>query len=124
MKVNDRAAQIWPLLALAARNRQILSYDLLSRLTGVLRPGLGQLLEPIQSYCLVHHLPALTGIVVSENTGVPGTGFTATADVPAMQARVFAHDWLSEPVPSPEALADAVAQRPSNGVVERLASET
>jgi hypothetical protein len=41
MKVSERAAQIWSILALASKNRQVLTYDILSRLIGVPRPGLG-----------------------------------------------------------------------------------
>jgi hypothetical protein len=117
MKVSERAAQIWPALILAARNRQTLTYDLLARLIGVPRPALGQLLEPIQSYCLTHSLPALTALVVSDTTGLPGTGFVAAEDIPAMHAQVFGHDWLSRSAPSAEQFAAALAERPSNGVL-------
>jgi hypothetical protein len=116
MRVPERASQIWPVLVLAARQRQTLTYDLLARLIGVPRPALGQLLEPIQSYCLVNALPALTAIVVSDSTGLPGTGFTAAEDIPQMHAQVFAHDWLTQQAPTPEEFAAAVAKRPSNAV--------
>jgi hypothetical protein len=119
MTRGQRAAQIWPLLALCAKQRQILSYDQLSKLIGVFRPGLGQLLEPIQSYCLLQQLPALTSLVVSEVTGLPGEGFIAASDVPQAQARVFEHEWAST-VPTPEALDEAATRLPSNG---RLLSE-
>src|SRR5262249_5096427 len=49
---SERATQIWPILTLCASRRQTLTYDLLGRLIGVPRQGLGQLLEPIQSYCI------------------------------------------------------------------------
>ena len=77
MKKEQRAAQIWPILTLCASQRQTLSYDLLGRPIGVSRPGLGQLLEPIQSFCILQRLPALTVLVVSENSGLPGEGFIA-----------------------------------------------
>ena len=124
MRIQERAAQIWPVLVLAARNRQILTYDLLGRLIGVPRPALGQLLEPIQSYCLINGLPALTAIVVSESTGLPGTGFIAAADVPAEQAKIFQTDWLSHNPPKPEELAAAVAERPSNGILQAGSDDT
>ena len=111
----ERAAQIWPLLTLCGSYRQILSYDLLSKLIGVPRPGLGQLLEPIQSYCILNGLPALTCLVVSENSGLPGEGFIAASDVPSAQAAVFDFDWLSQPVPTVDQLETAVQQLPSNG---------
>jgi len=102
MRVAERAAQIWPVLTSAANNRQILTYDIVARLIGVPRPALGQLLEPIQSYCLSHKLPALSILVVSQDTGMPGTGFIAASDIPAEQARVFREKWLDRGCPSPE----------------------
>jgi len=116
MTANERAAQIWSALALAAKNRQILTYDMFSKLTGVPRHGLGQLLEPIQSYCLVHNLPPLTILVVSEETGMPGAGFIAAQDIPKTQQQVFGFDWLEHGAPSPDQLQEAVNNRPSNGV--------
>lgn len=115
MRTHERAAQIWSVLALAARNRQVLTYDIVGRLIGVPRQGLGRLLEPIQSYCLLRGLPPLTILVVSGETGLPSTGFIATQDVPKNQLNVFSHDWLSERAPTPEDFADAVARNPSNG---------
>jgi hypothetical protein len=118
MTSGERATQIWPVLALAARNRQILTYDLLSQLIGVPRYGLGQLLEPIQSYCLVNQLPPLSILVVKTDTGMPGTGFTAAQDIPSHQAQVFARDWLALGCPTPNDFDAAVRQRPSNGIPE------
>ncbi len=115
MTKGQRAAQIWPLLAHCASQRQILSYDQLSKLIGVPRPGLGQLLEPIQSYCILSKVPPLTSLVVSEQTGLPGEGFIAASDVPKAQAGVFSHNWLSNLVPTPEALEAAATKLPSNG---------
>ncbi|SRR5258708_7386800 len=118
MTTNDRAAQIWPVLALAARNRQVLTYNMVSKLTGMARAGLGQCLEPIQSYCLVHDLPPLTILIVSENSGMPGVGFIAAQDVPKAQQEVFKYDWLAHGGPAPEKFELAVKERPSNGVIQ------
>ena len=118
MKAEERAAQIWSVLALAARNRQILTYGMVSKLIGVPQQGLGQLLEPIQSYCLVHELPPLTILVVREGTGLPGEGFIAAQDIPATQLQVFAHDWVGRGAPNPADLSEAVRRRPSNGISE------
>ena len=81
MTREQRAAQIWPILTLCATRRQSLTYDQLARLIGVLRPGLGQLLEPLQSYCILNSLPPLTVLVVSNMTAsldrallLPSTG--------------------------------------------------
>lgn len=116
MRVPERAVQIWSVLALAARNRQVLTYDILSELIGVPRQGLGQLLEPIQSYCLVHNLPPLTILVVRRDTGLPGSGFSAASDIPPTQMRVFEHDWSHQACPTPEEFEEAVRRRPSRGV--------
>ena len=116
MRTHERAAQIWAVLALAATNRQVLTYQLLSALIGVPHVGLGQLLEPIQSYCLVNNLPPLTILVVSEQTGMPGAGFIAGSDIPRTQQQVFAFDWVGCGAPQPADLANAVSARPSNGV--------
>jgi hypothetical protein len=116
MIASERAAQIWSVLSLAALNRQVLTYPLLSQLVGVPAPALGQLLEPIQSYCLVHELPPLTILVVSSRTGLPGAGFIAAADIPRHQQVVFEFNWREHGAPTPDAFAEAVRNRPSNGV--------
>ena len=113
MEANERAAQIWPVLAWAATSRQVLRYRILGKLIGVPARGLGQLLEPVQSYRLLHGLPPLTILVVSEDTGLPSSGFTAASDISKTQLSVFQHDWLDAGAPSPEELATALAQRPS-----------
>ena len=117
MQSHERAVQIWPLLTYAASHRQILTYDILGRHIGVPRQALGQLLEPIQSYCMIHELPALTAIVV-KNDGYPGVGFIAAEDVPGEQQRVFTHDWLEEQTPTRGDLHDAAIERPSCGIPE------
>lgn len=116
MTIEQRAAQMWPLLTLAASLRLTLSYKRVSELIGGPARSLGRWLEPIQSYCLIEDLPPLSVLVVSESNGMPGSGFIAAADVPAAQAQVFRHDWRRVPVPTPEELARAQAERPSNGI--------
>lgn len=115
MTKSERATQIWPILTLCSRQRQILTYDLLGRLIGVPRQGLGQLLEPIQSYCLLHSFPPLSSLVVGVRSGIPGEGFIAAEDLPAAQAKVFEWPWLEHTPPGSEALEEAAAQLPSNG---------
>ena len=104
MTTDERAAQLWSLLVLAARNQQILSYTMIQRLTGLPRQGVGRNLSPIQAYCKTHHLPPLTSIVVEQKTGLPGQGFTegkTAAELFCEQARVFVFDWFGEKVPFP-----------------------
>lgn len=118
MTTVERAAQIWSILALAARNRQVLTYNLIAKLTGVARVGLGQCLEPIQSYCLLRKLGPLTVLVVSEKSGMPGVGFIAAQDIPRTQQEVFSYDWVAHGCPSPAEFEHAAKERPSNGVIQ------
>lgn len=115
MKAEERACQIWSVLALAARNRQVLTYDLVGQATGIARQGLGQLLEPIQSYCLLNDLPPLTVLVVSKESGLPSAGFTAADDYARAQLAVFEHNWLERGCPTAKQFAQAVRERPSRG---------
>jgi hypothetical protein len=116
MTATERATQIWPVLAWASTNRQILTYEVLSRLIGVPAAGLGQLLEPIQSYCLLNRMPPLTILVVSKNTGMPGSGFVAATDIPQHQGEVFGYDWLAKGCPTPDEFDAAVKKLPSCGI--------
>lgn len=117
MTRSERASQIWAVLAWAARNRQSLTYTQLSELIGVPRAGLGKLLEPIQSYCMLNKLPPLTVLVVKQESGLPGHGFTGASagDLAKEQMQVFTQDWLLHGNPQPEKLEAAVTQLPSNG---------
>ena len=115
MNAPERAAQIWAVLALAARNRQILTYEMVGKLIGVPARGLGHLLEPIQSYCLLKSLPPLTIIVVQEGTGFPGSGFSAASanEFSKKQLEVFDFDWLDHGAPTPAQLETAAKEKPS-----------
>lgn len=114
----ERAAQIWAVLAWAARHRQTITYGDLARAIGVSPAGMGQLLEPIQSYCLTHSLPPLTILVVQTESGMPGAGFTGAAAVELgrAMANVFACDWLKRRNPGAAKLETATLERPSNGI--------
>jgi putative restriction endonuclease len=112
MKREERAAQIWSLLAHAALGRQIITYDIVARLTGVVRPSVGDFLRPIQQFCTENSLPPLTATIVSETSGLPGDGFIAAAEVPAAQVRVFQHNWLEVSAPTAEQLAAAYNRAP------------
>jgi hypothetical protein len=98
---------MWAVLAIAARNRQILTYEMVGRACGVPRAGVGGFLEPIQDFCLQQGLPPLTVLIVSEESGMPGIGFMAASDIPRAQAEVFNRDWLVGRAPSPEDLEAA-----------------
>ena len=117
MTRSERASQIWAVLAWAAKNRQMLTCGHLSKLIGVPTAGLGQLLEPIQSYCLLEKLPPLTILVVQQDSGLPGAGFTGTntAEYAKAYMEVFKYDWLEHDNPQAESLEQAVHKHPSNG---------
>ena len=107
MTRSERAAQLWALLAVAARNRQVLTYRIVAGAIGVPLPAVGGFLEPVQSYCIKKHLPPLTALVVGEGSGMPGEGFIAAENIPRAQAQVFSEDWLARNAPSPEDLESA-----------------
>jgi putative restriction endonuclease len=103
MNQYQRALQLWSLLALAARNQQLLSYELTWELTGLAEPGLHQPLACVHAYCTAEGLPSLTAIVISRVTGLPGEGFQLPdnyPDVATAQASVFVFDWASHGAPN------------------------
>ena len=102
MTREERAAQFWSLLVLAARTQHVLSYGLMERLTGIPKQAVGQILGPIQEYCKRNALAPLTSLVVNERDGLPSEGFTEAKDIFGAQARVFVYDWLGRNAPSPE----------------------
>jgi hypothetical protein len=109
MTPEQRAQQFWTLLVFAAREQKLISYSMLSQMTGFYERS-GPVLHYIYSYCKQHHLPPLNAIVIDEITGQPGDECPGVLhDLAANQARVFLHDWLSTPAPSDEMFRDAVA---------------
>ena len=117
MKASERSAQIWAVLAWAARSRQNITYGQLAQIAGAFTGGLGGWLEPIQSYCIINELPPLTVLVVQQDSGMPGSGFTGASagELAKAQARVFAYNWLEHGNPGAEKLEQALKQAPSNG---------
>ncbi len=112
----DRAMQVWSLLVFCAHRREVVTYGLLARLTGLPRNGLGKVLEPIQSFCILKQLPPLTSLVVEEGTGRPGDGFVASRDLAGAQSDTYAFPWLDRSFPTPDDLREAVAELPSLGL--------
>lgn len=112
MKREERAQQLWSILVLAARSRQILTYDIVAKATGMMTPGIGDMLRPIQQYCTENKLPALTSLIVNGQTGLPGTGFIAAENVPKAQLEVFNEDWTRHKAPSATDFADAYQRAP------------
>jgi hypothetical protein len=54
-------------------------------------------------------------LVVSKESGLPSSGFTAAQDVPKAQLDAFTFDWLAHGCPTPQQFAKAVQERPSRG---------
>jgi hypothetical protein len=71
----QRAQQLWSILVLAARNRQVLTHEMVAQACGVPAPSIGDFLRPIQQFCSENELPPLTSIIANKATGLPGDGF-------------------------------------------------
>ncbi|WP_319406169.1 hypothetical protein [uncultured Desulfosarcina sp.] len=104
MTISERACQIWSILAWVAKNRQSLTFDLLSKLIGVPTAGLEHLLEPINAFCILNNLPLLTVLVVQTDSGLPDSKLTGTkaSDIAKNQADVFNYNWLDYGNPQPK----------------------
>lgn len=112
MTREERAQQLWSILVLAARNRQILTYEMIGQACGVPAPSIGDFLRPIQQYCSERQLPPLTSLIVQKNTGIPGDGFIAAENVPIAHMQTFSKNWLEEQAPSAQQLAEAYTRAP------------
>ncbi|WP_330961180.1 hypothetical protein [Photobacterium sp. 53610] len=114
MKVQERAAQIWPLLSSAASSRYMVSYGIVGKLIGVSQYALSQILELIQSYCILKDLLPIT-VIIFNKTGEPGVGFIAASDVPLAQQKVFEYPWVDSKTATVDELLEAVQKYPSCG---------
>ena len=100
MKNEQRALQLWSILVLAALNRQTLTYMMVSKLTGLHLPSVGDALFPIQYYCKENKLPPLTVLVVREKDGIPGDGLPySPAECARSTQEVFSYDWSKHNAP-------------------------
>jgi hypothetical protein len=103
MNQPEQAVLLWPVLALAARNQEILSYSDIQGFTGIDQRGLGKPLGLIHRYCERQRFPRLNLIVVNRDTGLPGEGAPIGSMTPEQifveQARVFVFDWPSKDKP-------------------------
>ncbi|MFM5204250.1 hypothetical protein ACEUAW_08155 [Aeromonas veronii] len=71
------AGILWPVLVVAAKNREKPIYKELAPLISTNPLSVGKALEHVQSFCMESKLPPLSAIVVSKTTGLPGGGFIA-----------------------------------------------
>lgn len=106
-----RALQAWQYLIAHAHHRQTLRYADLSELMDYpTSQPLTSILNNVMQYCRQHELPPLTILVVNQD-GVPGAGFTATDPAAHYRAQeaVFAHPWFKLIPPSPAEFQAAIA---------------
>lgn len=104
MTLAEEAVLLWPLLALAARTQQILSYAAVEGYTGISRHQLNLALGLIHNYCKQRGWPLLNALVVSQQSGMPGEGFPAelsSLEIKVEQGRVFLFDWSGHDKPRP-----------------------
>lgn len=113
MKNQERATQVWSVLALAATNRQVLTYEQVGSLTGIAQVGLGSTLGMVQSYCVANDLPLLCVLAVGKHSGAPSPLFATVSDVQRENMRVFAFDWFGMRCPTPDEFFDASRSHPS-----------
>ncbi|WP_199805309.1 HNH endonuclease [Bradyrhizobium pachyrhizi] len=122
------AARTWQVLIAAAAEQETLSYKKLGLKIGLHHRTVKYPLDVIYRYCSESGLPALTGIVVRGDSGLPGRGFTEWDDLDTGLARVFAENWSARPNPfmgfgsedTMHSLADRVVQNPeTSGEVYR-----
>jgi hypothetical protein len=100
----EQAVLLWPLLALAARTQQILSYAAVEGYTGIARHGLERALGLIYDYCKRRGWPLLNTLVVSQQSGMPGERVPedlTTLEIKVEQGRVFLFDWSGHDKPRP-----------------------
>jgi hypothetical protein len=76
MKDTERAQQFWSVLVFAAREQKILSYEMLSQMTGMANEC-GRELGYIFYYCERNALPLLNLLAVSKKSGRPSQGCPA-----------------------------------------------
>ncbi len=95
--------QIWQILISAAHNRQILTYKIVGKFTGMGSGTQAQTLDMIMRYCKRNALPPLTSLVVKKTTGRPGAGLTTVVDLDRDREKVFAYNWFGHP---PVTIAD------------------
>ena len=100
----EQAVLLWPMLALAARTQQILSYAAAEGYTGIPRHELNRALVLIHDYCQRRGWPLLNTLVVSQQSGKPGEGSEglSPSEIKVEQGRAFLFDWSSHDKPRPD----------------------
>jgi len=118
---DSRALQCHLILIGCAARRQTVTYGELAERLGYKKadggPGvtgggvIGNRLAPLMFWCKQNNLPALTSLVVREDTGMPGLGiYLDPSEVPSAQEKVYAFDWYAIVPPTVEQLDKAYAK--------------
>jgi hypothetical protein len=96
-----RAALLWPILVQQAHARHPLTYQELSRLTGIHHGALTQALQPVRNFCDGAGLPPLEWLVITRSTGLPAdlVGGRDPQRALAIWERIYAFDWRTLPNP-------------------------
>ena len=106
----QQSLQLWPLLVLAARNRQTLTYGMVEKMTKIDHHfGQDKPLGNIFVYCKYRGLPCLNLLVVNQETGRPSAKEFEGLDILKEHARIFNFDWdqWGHHLPTAEALQEA-----------------
>ena len=106
-----RALQVYLILIGAAKNRQTLTYGALADMLGFQGAGvLAHILGHIMYWCHEESLPSLTSLVVNKESGLPGPGLSAPADVNSERERIYEYDWYGIVPPTMEQLEAAYSR--------------
>ena len=113
--ITVRAQQVWMVLVEAAANRRTITYLELALRMGFnenSRHLTARYLEPVARYCQQEGLPVLTSLVVSEVSGLPGTGLLPFipegSSYESERELVYRDDWYRLIPPSPDDFQDAM----------------
>ena len=88
----DRAALVWPILVLHAKNKTLLTYGELANMINIHHRVVRHPLNLIQKYCLRYELPPLSILVVNMN-GIRGQGFIQHGDCSELERNVHFFNW-------------------------------
>lgn len=89
----ERTLQVWQVLIGAARNRQTLTYEIVSEMIDLPARALGYPLYRIQHHCRQNGLPPLTVLVVRKSIGQPSDGYVPEQGEGADREAVFEFPW-------------------------------
>lgn len=101
MTTKDQAVIVWSVLAFAAQEQKVITYERLAGVTGIPRNGFAECLGHIHRYCDRKKLPNLNKLVIGK-LGKPGKGIpfkTSVDDALRAHLQIFAVDWSAKAKP-------------------------